>query len=73
MELCPFLYLHFYSDIVPEDDTNDQLNTHLVFNYIVRFQSNLVHVYTIHISSLVNFKVSEYFLGLIGVLLLYKA
>ena len=30
MELCPFLYLHFYSNIVPEGDTSVQLNTHLV-------------------------------------------
>jgi hypothetical protein len=30
MELCPFLYLHFYSDIAPEGDTSVQLKTHLV-------------------------------------------
>jgi hypothetical protein len=37
MELCTFLYLHFYSDIAPEgytgvQYTSVQLNTHLVAN-----------------------------------------
>jgi hypothetical protein len=31
MEFCPFLYLSFYSDKIPEGNTSVQLNTNLVY------------------------------------------